>query len=596
MSDSTQLDILGQLAKRSHPRWSSACALDDQGRKIAFADRGSCPVDTADGLLAIDEATMSAGFVISTARRDQHGDVVVPHGCVGTLQDYYNNPQVFFSHRSDEYPVALAKHPLTGQPAVWVSEDQIISRGYFHGKTRESTETFDLVASGILRAASIGFTPIRIEVMDLPYPQVTPGEPFLTNDMKGLIFHEWSLLEWSIVPVPANPDALRGHLDKGKVKSVMLRKSLEYAAAKPKGHLFIDAKGALLDDLVAPPHQGNQKPEPAVDSSGRPQQGDKAEQPQAAIFSLSRYETADQVKAWLEENDLKADSIERVTSDDGPGDWVAVQFKAALCDPESVRKQQVEDGVTLVFCKLLEKKDEPKPEDQKVMADVIEKELDTPVPGNQQVAGMEPAIISPSPGVKAEEPPDNRPHGCKMMHTVKSHLCAITDYIKDAAPMLEHPKVAKMIMKIHDHAHQLHADIHELGQELYPDHFPGAAPDVPAGSKAFSELLIKKGVAPDEFEVADVAFLLTELSGVKELSASQRIACARVGEQLSGYRVFVNHEAKSTPPAPVHVPVTQEPVTVLLSKSAEDEQVEKLLQEKLETLTRKLYELTGEEI
>lgn len=591
---------LERVGQRTHPNWSSACILDAMGSKLAYADRNSMTAATSDGMLAIDEATMSAGFVISTTRRDHMGDLVVSRGCLSTLNDYINNPVVFFSHRSDEAPVALAKNPQTGEVALWVEDDQILSRAYFHGRTRESAETFDLVAAGILRAASIGFSPIEIEVMDLAYPEIVPGEPFRSDDIKGLIFHQWSLLEWSVVPVPANADALRGHLDSGRVKSVMLRKSLEMAAAQPKGQLFIDAR-ALVDDRVAPPHNSGQvQADGPVDSSGRPQLGDKAEQPQAVLFAKSRFDSEAEVKAWLDENQLKSTKIEfaeESNPDAGPGSWVSIQFPADLCIPETVRHQEVEDGVTLVFCKLAP--NEPKPEDQKVMSEVVEKELDTPVPGNQQVAGMEPAIISPSSGVKAEEPPDMRPHGCKMLHTVKSHLCAMKDYIQDAAPMLEHPKVAKMISKIHDQAHELHKSIHELGKEVYPDHFPDAGEDVPNDAhKSYADILVKAGLAPDEFDIADMGFLLTEMSGVKGLLPSQRIACAKMAEQITRYRVVVKHSVLDLPG--VEIPVatpTPAVVTVPLAKGADlSAAEEKLLKEKLESLTRKLYELTGEEI
>ena len=52
-----------------------------------------------------------------------------------------------------------------------------------------------LWAAGFLNAVSIGFMP----------KSYTPRE----GDQGGYVFEDWELLEYSIVPVPANQDALR---------------------------------------------------------------------------------------------------------------------------------------------------------------------------------------------------------------------------------------------------------------------------------------------------------------------------------------------------------------------------------------------------
>jgi len=191
-------------------------------------------VDVGDGLLAVDEKTMSAGFVVSSTRRDRHGDVVVPAGCKDFFADYEANPVVFFAHKSDCLPIASARD-AAGKVAMWFSEDKITSRAYFHGKTRESEEVFCLVAEGHLRAASIGFIPVEGKLIPPASDEPVDDDGNVDFDSGGLVFTKWQLLEWSVVPVPANADALRSRLQSRKSLSPSLRKSLEPFAAPARG-------------------------------------------------------------------------------------------------------------------------------------------------------------------------------------------------------------------------------------------------------------------------------------------------------------------------------------------------------------------------
>lgn len=175
--------------------------------------------------LDVDEKTMSAGWVISAVNRDRYGDVVVPDGCVDTLDDYRKNPQVFFAHKSNDMPIGLCEHE--DKFHFEVRDEDILSRCFFHGATEESDKVFDLVAKHILRAASIGFLPIYGEVIPggEPYEE---GDTEVDFDMGGLCFQKWSIIEWSVVSVPANPDALRSWLCQQKsLRSHTLKKSLE---------------------------------------------------------------------------------------------------------------------------------------------------------------------------------------------------------------------------------------------------------------------------------------------------------------------------------------------------------------------------------
>jgi HK97 family phage prohead protease len=120
-------------------------------------------------------------FVASTASVDRMGDTVEQDF---DLAEYLRNPVVLFGHDHDQ-PVGKALD-------VRFENGQLVADIEF-APTERGQEIKALVDHGTLRALSIGFT---------------PGDTQVKSD-GGLSFAKNSLLEISIVPVPANPDALR---------------------------------------------------------------------------------------------------------------------------------------------------------------------------------------------------------------------------------------------------------------------------------------------------------------------------------------------------------------------------------------------------
>jgi len=123
-------------------------------------------------------------ITISTSAKDRDGDVLDPTGCV--LDNYKRNPVVLFGHDYSSLPVGSTTAidvQTNGLRASWrwLKNDPVADR---------VRNAFD---QGVLRAASVGFKPIDAEPM-------AGG---------GIRYRSWELLEWSLVPVPANQDAVR---------------------------------------------------------------------------------------------------------------------------------------------------------------------------------------------------------------------------------------------------------------------------------------------------------------------------------------------------------------------------------------------------
>lgn len=130
--------------------------------------------------------------MISTEAVDRQGDIVRATGA--KLDNYMKNPVVLWAHDYGEMPVArtLSIEIMAGKG--------LKARFQFPewGVSERADEVRRLWAAGFLNATSIGFQPITAQPL---------GD---RNDFWGpQEFVEWELLEYSIVPVPANQEALR---------------------------------------------------------------------------------------------------------------------------------------------------------------------------------------------------------------------------------------------------------------------------------------------------------------------------------------------------------------------------------------------------
>ncbi len=127
------------------------------------------------------------GFVISTAAVDRDGDTVDPKGW--DLGSYTKNPVVLWAHDYSQPPVGKAVN-------IQATKDGLRADVEFLPKGMSSFADMihDMVQAGFLNATSVGFKGIDAEVSK--------------ERQHGYDFKKQELLEFSIVPVPSNPEAL----------------------------------------------------------------------------------------------------------------------------------------------------------------------------------------------------------------------------------------------------------------------------------------------------------------------------------------------------------------------------------------------------
>lgn len=126
-------------------------------------------------------------FIISTASVDRERDTIAVEGW--RLENYRRNPVVLWAHSYRDLPVGRAVE-------VSVADGRLTSVAEF--PTREvnpfADTVYQMLRSGYLRATSVGFAPVKW---------------VYNQERRGVDFLEQELLEYSVVPVPANPEALQ---------------------------------------------------------------------------------------------------------------------------------------------------------------------------------------------------------------------------------------------------------------------------------------------------------------------------------------------------------------------------------------------------
>jgi phage head maturation protease len=119
-------------------------------------------------------------FVVSTNAWDSHGERIDVSGI--DIKDYKKNPVVLWGHDGFNLPIAKATK-------VWKEGDRLMARAKFYMKDAFASKVYSYIVDGYLNAVSIGGM-----VQEW-------GED-------GLTISKLLMKEFSVVSVPANPEAL----------------------------------------------------------------------------------------------------------------------------------------------------------------------------------------------------------------------------------------------------------------------------------------------------------------------------------------------------------------------------------------------------
>lgn len=160
-------------------------------------------------LKAINVEERSIVHVITDSTIDRSQEIVDPNGV--DKRNYDKNPVVLFGHN---YRAVGDQIPIVGR-AAWVKQEgeSLIAKTIFSDATQLARDAWALAKEGLMPATSIGFIPRGIEAAMLEDVKDLNPSNRADYDPKAqvFIFRNWELLEYSLVPIPANPNAVERH-------------------------------------------------------------------------------------------------------------------------------------------------------------------------------------------------------------------------------------------------------------------------------------------------------------------------------------------------------------------------------------------------
>lgn len=183
----------------------------------------------------------TARFVMTSESVDRYGDIVVQSG-IGTTR-FMENPQGLLFHCSRSWPVGQwsdVTKILNGRPKRTEGTLNFLPEGIDDDADRAARH----VSVGSIRTVSIGFNPDWEQVEFI----LDEENEYIT----GLRFNACELIECSVVPVPAQPDALiKDAAGDMRLARDLIEEVLDTYAKTPEGELIsLDEYRAKHLDLV----------------------------------------------------------------------------------------------------------------------------------------------------------------------------------------------------------------------------------------------------------------------------------------------------------------------------------------------------------
>lgn len=156
------------------------------------------------GIGAIKSFDIEAGtgdFKITTPTVDRTLDVVVPEGMDN--KNFRKNPVVFWGHDDSHPPVGRSLHETPVKGSHVEAKTQFDLKNDPNGFNNQIAGMY---ADKTLNATSVRFIPTKFDKIMKTVETDGQKNEIWTG---GFEFQEWELIEYSMVGLPMNPDALR---------------------------------------------------------------------------------------------------------------------------------------------------------------------------------------------------------------------------------------------------------------------------------------------------------------------------------------------------------------------------------------------------
>lgn len=172
-------------------------------------------------------------FRMTDATADRHDEVILPEGV--NIKEFKKDPVILLQHNSWTYPIGKSLDTYYDK-----ENNDIVGKVLFFDdetdRTGVSEDTFRMVTAGALKSGSIGFR-AKHENVRLASPD--EQKKFKLSKF-GIIFDKIELREFSIVTIPANPNATQISARKGMYRNDTLEALKEHGLSEEDYKILFD--------------------------------------------------------------------------------------------------------------------------------------------------------------------------------------------------------------------------------------------------------------------------------------------------------------------------------------------------------------------
>lgn len=190
-------------------------------------------------VLSVDEENRAIDFVITSEAVDSYGTVFRMNGW--DLERYRSNPIVTYNH----WDHTANPDDVIGTSELRIENGKLIARTFFENgdpegdDNKKADKVFRKAKKGTLRGASISAM-----IYEADYGNEERGE-----DPDVLYFSRQTLVAWSVVTVPSNPEALsRSHKQMEEIRTAVKSDPKGGAVTRDNDKMSIEQAQILINE------------------------------------------------------------------------------------------------------------------------------------------------------------------------------------------------------------------------------------------------------------------------------------------------------------------------------------------------------------
>lgn len=301
-----------------------------------------------------EEEKKSLNFILSTDGMKRDGNTVDQSGWL--LENYLKNPVVLFAHDRTALPVGKGTK-------IRKSKGNLIGTCEFVDFSipeigPKSEALYRLYKDGIMSATSVGFK--ALDAVQMTEDEIEAELKKMKQKLKpyygGIRFTKMDLLEYSLVPVPADPDALQKRCQSdGSLADILVlprdysKREIELEDGK-YGLMHLDGSAPEVEektiiDMGAINHDLCEDCGLFDDDFVAERAQKKGSKVQSLIFSKDVFKDAASAKSWAKGHDFRSDKV-----DETENSFRLRQFDPSKCDKETFGTISITKGVQGTVC------------------------------------------------------------------------------------------------------------------------------------------------------------------------------------------------------------------------------------------------------